>query len=100
MLIAALLDRPWARGAAWTFTKERWQTLLDTLGTFQGIPQIVTGLGAMCAATDAADVNAFFARNPVPAAQRGLQQSIERIASCAALDARQSPALAAWLAAR
>jgi aminopeptidase N len=99
-LIAGLLDRPWARDTAWTFVKARWQTLVDTLGVFQGIPQIVGGLDAMCSTGAAADVKEFFAKNPVPAAQRGLQQSIERIENCAALDARQSPTLAAWLAAR
>jgi aminopeptidase N len=99
-LLELLLEQPWSRDTAWQFIKAQWNTLIETLGTFQGIPQIVGGLGAMCRAADAADVEAFFAKNPVPAAQRGLQQAIERIETCAALDARQSPAFAAWLAAR
>jgi aminopeptidase N len=99
-LLSGLLARPWARDATWAFMKAQWSTLVARLGTFQGIPQIVGGLGAMCSTQVAADIKAFFARNPVPAAQRGLQQAIERVENCAALDARQSMPLAAWLAAR
>ena len=99
-LIAALLEHPWSREAAWTFTKARWQSLIGMLGVFQGVPQIVGGLGSMCSTREAADVKAFFAKNPLPAVQRGLQLSIERIENCTALDARQSPTLATWLAAR
>jgi aminopeptidase N len=98
-LIAALMGRPWSRDMAWEFTKAQWKTLVDKHGVFQGIPTIITGLGGMCSATRVADVKQFFAMNPVAAAQRGLRQSIERVESCAALDARQSPAFAAWLAA-
>jgi hypothetical protein len=46
----------------------------------------------------AEEIKQFFARNPVPSAERTLRQSIERIENCAALVARQSPALEAWLA--
>ncbi len=42
----------------------------------------------------------FFGKNPVPAAERTLQQAIERIESCVAVDERQSKPLTAWLAAR
>jgi aminopeptidase N len=97
-LLAALLSRPWARDAAWDFTKSRWNSLVERLGMFQGIPEVIGGLGSMCSASAAGDIKAFFASHPVPAAQRGLQRSIERVESCAALDARQSPPFAAWLA--
>ncbi len=99
-LLAGLMARPWARDAAWTFIKARWQGYVDRLGTFQGIPQVIAGLASLCSEPAAADLRAFFARNPVPAADRGLRRTIERIESCAALDRLQSPALGAWLAAR
>ncbi len=99
-LLAGLMARPWARDAAWTFIKARWQGYVDRLGTFQGIPQVIAGLASLCSEPAAADLRAFFARNPVPAADRGLRRTIERVESCAALDERQSPALGAWLAAR
>ena len=96
-LLAGLFARPWAREAAWEFTKSQWPALTQRLGTFQGIPTIVGSLGSFCSAEKAADVRQFFARNPVPSAERSLQQAIERIETCAALAARQSPALTAWL---
>ena len=98
-LLAGLLARPWARDAAWAFIKSQWNTLVARLGTFQGIPQVVGGLGSMCSVSAAADIKEFFGRNAVPAAERGLRQSIERIENCAALDARQSAPFAEWLAA-
>jgi aminopeptidase N len=98
-LLGGLLARPSSRDAAWAFTKAQWRTLTQKLGTFQGIPEIVRAVGNFCSAEAAADVRAFFAANPVPASERTLQQSIERIENCAAVDARQSQPLAAWLAA-
>jgi len=96
-LIASLIARPWSRDAAWTFVKARWPTLVQTLGTFQGIPGIVGALGSFCSAASAADVKAFFAANPVPSSERALRQAVERIDNCAAVVERQSPALASWL---
>jgi hypothetical protein len=42
-------------------------------------------------------VRTFFAKNPVPSAERGIKQAVERIESCAALESRQSAPLAKWL---
>ena len=99
-LLASLLARPWAREAAWSVVTAQWKALVDRLGVFQGIPAIVSGLGELCSTQAAAEVRAFFAKNPVPATERGLRQAIERVENCAALDARQSPPLAAWLSSR
>ena len=96
-LIAGLLARPWSRDAAWEFTKTNWPTLTQRLGTFQGIPTIIGALGAFCSVDKAREVKEFFAKNPMPSAERTLQQSIERIENCAALVQRQSPAIGAWL---
>jgi aminopeptidase N len=99
-LVGNAIARPWSRTAAWAFTREHWGELTMKLGTFQGIPTIVTSLGAFCSPEGAAEVRQFFAAHPVPSSERTLQQSIERIESCAALQERQAPALARWLAAR
>ncbi len=96
-LIGGLLGRPSARDAAWEFVKTNWQTLTQKLGTFQGIPGIVGSLGSFCSTDKANEVRQFFMKNPVPAAERSLRQSIERIENCAALVQRQSPAATAWL---
>jgi len=97
-LIGGLLGHPWSRDAAWTFVKERWDTLTKLLGTFQGIPGIVGRLGGFCARDKAADIRQFFVAHPVPAVERGLRQSLERVENCAAVAERQSPAASTWLA--
>ena len=96
-LLGNLLVRPWSRDAAWTFIKTKWDVLAAKLGTFQGIPGIVTSLGAFCSVDAAADITAFFERHPVASSARSLKQAIERVRSCAAMDARQSAPLHAWL---
>jgi aminopeptidase N len=98
-LIAGLLGQARSREAAWAFVRAEWPTLTQKLGTFQGIPEIVGALGTFCSAEAAAEIRQFFAKNPVPSAERTLQQSIERIENCAALVQRQSPALHAWITA-
>ncbi len=97
-LIGGLLTHPWSREAAWTFVRTRWETLTQLLGTFQGIPGIVRNLGNFCSRERAAEIREFFAAHPVPAVERTLRQSIERIENCAAVAERQSPAASMWLA--
>jgi aminopeptidase N len=97
-LLRGMLRLPWAREATWKFVKDQWGALVARLGVFQGIPGVVSGLQNLCSATDASDVRAFFAKNPVDAVDRGVKQAIESIDTCARIDARQSPALAEWLA--
>jgi aminopeptidase N len=99
-LIGLLLNQPGARDATWTFVKSNWAQLTEKLGVFQGIPGIVGSLGGFCSIDRANEIRAFFEKNPVPAAARGLQQSIERIESCVALDQRQSPSFSRWLSAQ
>ena len=95
-LIAPLLGG--SNGATtWAFVQTHWDALAGKLGTFQGIPAIVSGLGAFCSAERSAEIAAFFKTPPVPAAARALQQALERIDACTAVDVRQSPAFAAWL---
>ncbi|HEY6361709.1 MAG TPA: M1 family metallopeptidase [Vicinamibacterales bacterium] len=96
-LIANAIARPWSQDSAWEFTKAQWPTLVQKLGTFQGIPTIISSLGSMCSTEKAAEVRQFFAKNPVPSSGRTLRQAIERIETCAALAERQSGPMAAWL---
>jgi aminopeptidase N len=99
-LIGILLNQPDAQDMAWAFVKSHWAQLTDRLGVFQGIPGIVSAVGGFCSADKAADIRAFFEKNPVPAAARGLQQALERVESCQALDQRQSAPFTRWLSAR
>jgi aminopeptidase N len=96
-LLAGLLAQPWSRDVTWAFIKREWGALTRRLGRFQGIPTIVGAVGTFCSTEAAADVKQFFAAHPVPAAGRSLQQSLERIESCAMLRQQQSPALHTWL---
>jgi hypothetical protein len=61
---------------------------------------IVGALASFCDARTADEIRAFFARNKVPDAERTLQQSLERITSCARLAQAQRPRLAEWLKGR
>jgi aminopeptidase N len=98
LLIRGMLRLPWARDETWAFIKSQWPALVATLGVFQGIPGIISGLDSLCSTTTAADVRAFFASNPVEAVERRVQQAVEDIESCARIDARQSEPLGEWLA--
>lgn len=84
--------------AAWTFVQQQWDAITKKVGVFQGVPGIVGGLGAFCSTERANEVKAFFEKHHEPAAARSLRQAIERIEACAAIDARQSAPLTAWLA--
>jgi aminopeptidase N len=85
------------RDLAWRFVRDKWSALVEKLGVFQGLPGILGPLGSFCDRGKAEEIRAFFAKNPLPAAARLLQQSLERIETCAAIDARQSAPFAAWL---
>ena len=95
-LLAPLLAGP-NGDLAWTFVTTEWDAITKKLGVFQGVPAIVNGLGGFCSADRAREVAAFFKTHPVPAAARSLQQALERIEACAAVDARQSPAFSGWI---
>jgi len=99
-LIGLLLNQPEAQDVAWAFVKSHWTQLTEKLGVFQGIPGIVSALGGFCSTERANDIRAFFEKNPVPPAARSLQQSLERIESCVALDQRQSTPFTRWLSAQ
>lgn len=97
ILIAQVLGRPWARDSAWQFVQQRWSTLVDRLGVFQGIPNVVGGLQTFCSTQRAAELKQFFTKNPVPSSERTVRQAIERVEACAAVQARQLPAIPGWL---
>ncbi len=97
-LIADLLAHSWGRDTAWSFVKQQWPKLTERLGTFMGIPIIVSATGNFCSREAAADVKQFFTSHPVESTERGIRQAIERIESCAALRARQAEPMSRWLA--
>ena len=48
-LIANAIARPWSQDSAWEFTKAQWPSLVQKLGTFQGIPDdhLVAGIDVL-----------------------------------------------------
>jgi aminopeptidase N len=99
-VVSLLLNQPATQELAWAFVKSHWTQLTEKLGVFQGIPGIIGSLGGFCSTERAADIRAFFEKNPVPPAARVLAQSLERIESCVALDQRQSTPFTRWLSAQ
>ncbi len=98
LLIRGLLRNGASRAAAWAFVTSHWPAIENRLGTFQGIPAIVSATGSFCEARDRDRVAAFFEANRVPAAERTLRQALERIDSCLRLKETQRDRLTAWLA--
>jgi aminopeptidase N len=97
IVVAALLANSDTRRLAWQLTRERWPELHQKTGEFVGNTVIVGALGNFCDAATAVEVKTFFTTNTVPDAERTLQQSTERIQTCAATAAVQGPKLAEWL---
>jgi hypothetical protein len=87
------MARSAARDTTWAFVKAQWPTLTQKLGTFQGIPQIVSAAGSFCSLDAADDVRKFFVQNPVRSSARTLQQAVERIETCASMRMRQAEPL-------
>ncbi len=49
-LIGYMMVHPWSQEMTWEFVQTNWQTMVKTLGEFQGIPAIVGSLGSFCSA--------------------------------------------------
>jgi puromycin-sensitive aminopeptidase len=97
LVIARMLTNPDTQRLAWQLTRERWTHIQKKTGEFVGTTAIVGALAAFCDAGTAGEIKAFFSTHKVPDAERTLQQSLERIETCAATAAVQEPKLAEWL---
>ena len=82
---------------AWQLVRERWNEIQKKTGEFVGNTVIVSSFASFCDAATAAEIKAFFTEHKVPDAERTLQQSLERIDTCARGAAAQAPRLAEWL---
>ncbi len=96
-VVAALLANSDTHRLAWQLARERWPDIQKKTGEFVGNTVLVGALASFCDAPTAAEAKSFFSTHKVPDAERTLQQSIERIQSCAASAAVQGPKLAQWL---
>ena len=98
--IGAFLANPIARPRAWAFLKQHWNQLGPKTTIALGDVRLVESLGAFCDAQSRDDIKDFFKAHKLPAASRALDQTIEKINNCMSMKAKESPAVATWLAAR
>jgi aminopeptidase N len=96
-LIGALMRHPQTQRAAWDFVRAHWSEI-DKMGGSFGSGVTVEAVGNFCSAKMQNEGKDFFASHPVPAAERTLKQSLERVGYCVDMKNRQGPDLAAWLA--
>jgi aminopeptidase N len=96
-VIARMVGNQDTHALAWQLMRERWDAIQKKTGEFVGNTIIVGSLSSFCDSSTAAEIKTFFGTHKVPDAERTLQQSLERISTCAQGAAGQAPKLAAWL---
>jgi aminopeptidase N len=94
IFLGVLLQSPDGRDLAWDLIQQHWTELNKKSAT--GLGYVVGALGAFCDASAAEEIRTFFSKNKVPEAERTLQQTLERVASCARFATTQRPKLDAW----
>jgi aminopeptidase N len=94
--IARFLRYPETRAPAWKFIQAQWDQVTKTFTTSSG-SDLVREAGRFCDTDAASHVSAFFKVHPVPASERALRQSLERINSCIDLRKMQDTNLESWL---
>ncbi len=95
-VISDIMREPAGSQLAWEFAQSHWGEVQKIVGGFAGAG-LVEATSKFCSAEQRDQVQAFFGTHKVASAERGLQQSLERINSCADLKAQQGPRLAQWL---
>jgi puromycin-sensitive aminopeptidase len=95
-LIFAVLQDSADPRQVWSFVQEHWPEIEKLGGAFAG-GVVVRGTSAFCDAGLREEVRAFFTTHPAPAAERTLQQSLERMDYCIDLKMTQQEQLASWL---
>lgn len=95
-IIAATLRNPAARTQAWDFVRAHW-TEIDKMMIGFSAGTVVGATGSFCDPRQRDEVKSFFAEHAVPAAERTLKQSLERIDYCIDIKDRQASQVASWL---
>jgi len=79
-VVTAVAGNLHGRELAWSFVKDRWEEFDRRYGGGGfGLMRLVSICGAFADAGKLADVESFFQQHPVPAAERTIRQSLERI---------------------
>jgi len=95
-VISDIMELPNGGSPAWNFMSSHWDELSKISGGFAGAG-LVYAASTFCSAQKEEQVREFFSTHKVPSAERGVQQSLERIHNCADLKSQQAPQLAQWL---
>ncbi len=95
-VISGIMEHAAGSELAWNFAKSHWSEIEKIVGGFAGAG-LVDAASSFCSAEQREQVQEFFTAHRVASAERGLQQSLERISDCADLKSQQSPQLAQWL---
>jgi aminopeptidase N len=96
LLITGVMENPSGRELAWNFVREYWAEIEKVEGTFNS-ETVVEATGSFCEARLRDEVKEFFAKNPVPAADRTLHLALERMNYCVDLKSQQAIPLTSWL---
>jgi aminopeptidase N len=99
IFLGTALGGPAGRTTVWPLVRDRWDDVKKHLDAFGGPAYVVGGLRGYCDDAVASEIEQFFKAHPMEGAERTLQQSLERIRSCAALERAQQDKLSSWLAA-
>ena len=94
--IALLVSNPDNGEEAWNYLQAHWSQLQASMSPWS-MPYVVASVGALCGSDDAAEVKNFFDEHRERAAERTVQQSIERIAACVETRTLQAPRLESML---
>jgi aminopeptidase N len=97
-IIVELMQRPWSSRAAWEHVKQNWSALQQSLGVFQGLPQIVRSTQFFCDTASRDDVERFLADHAIRGTERAARQALEIVDRCIATRNEQAKSLAEFLA--
>ncbi len=101
MVVTSVAGNMHGRDLAWDFVREQWEEFDRRYGKGGFMIQRLMGTAdAFATVRRAEEVEAFFAEHPVPAAQRKLQQTLEKIRLNAAWLERNGGDLRAWFGKR
>ncbi len=96
LLLARLLQNPFARDATWRFVKRRWPEVRRRLPEML-LSRLIAATPALQGDARRREVAAFFGRRRLETAQRALKQADEHFKLDVALRARAAPELQRWL---
>lgn len=95
-MIAGVMENSAGSRLAWNFVRAHWAEIQKVLSGFNS-GGLVAATGAFCESDLRDQVKDFFTAHKVPATERTLRQSLERVNYCVDLKSQQANELATWL---